>query len=183
MSASPTYSDVLTNVSFKLEAKWKDKLKVFCGDDEDSIKKNLAAFSDARGVVGFLTRLEQFRKDPVHAETYLDGVIDLYHLPPSTTVEQAIAKLNLELKKVVDSVEHWVDVRSQKLVAAVVADPSPVVTVVFGGAHAAGVQKLLERNGIGCSILEPDGYQDDEGALLQALKQMVDQRIKQTGSK
>jgi hypothetical protein len=179
-ASSPDYADILTNVSFKLEAKWKDQLKAFCGDDQDAIHQNLLAFSDARGAVGFLTRLEQYRKDPIHAESYLDGVIDLYHLPPGTTVDQAIARLNLELKKIVDSLEHWIDVRNQKLVDAISANPSPVVAVVFGGAHAAGVQKLLEKKGIGCSILEPEGYQDDEGALLQALKDLINQRLQKS---
>jgi hypothetical protein len=177
-SGQSDYADVLTNVAFKLEAKWKSVLIASCGDDEDASKNGSLAFSDGRGVVGFLSRLEQYRNDPDHARTYLDGVIEIYHLSPSTTVEQAIHHLNLELKKVVDSIEKWTEARNEKLVRAILANPNPVIVTVFGGAHASGVKTLLEKNGIGCTILEPVDYRDDESELLAQLKTLVSQRLR-----
>jgi hypothetical protein len=164
-------------VVYKLEAKWKNQLKARCGDDQDAILKNSLAFSEARGTVGYTLRLEQFRNEPARAQGYLEDVVRLYHLAPNTTVDQAIQHLNLELKKSLDSVERWIDVRNGKLVDAIISDPSPVVAVVFGGVHAAGVQKLLERKGIGCTVLEPVGYRNDEAEMISTLHRLVNERI------
>lgn len=172
-SKRPEFADVVTNVAFKLEAKWGDRLKAHCGDDADALRRNMLAFSDARGVLGYLTRIQEFEKDPKRVKLYLDGVIELYHLPAGATITQAEARLGTELKKSVGEIEKWIEVRNQKLVDAIAGDPSPVVAVVFGGAHASGVKKLLEEKGLGCTVLEPAGYHDDEAEMLSRLHALV----------
>lgn len=171
---SPQFKDLLTNVGYKLEAKWRKKLSARCGDDPGAIKKNLVAFSDARGNLGFLSRLKQYEKDPARAKTYLEGVIELDHLSASTKVSQAIERLKADLKKNVEDIQRWIEIRNEKLVAAIEAVPAARVVVVFGGAHAKGVQALLEKKGIGCTILEPVGYRDDETLMLGQLKSLIE---------
>ena len=174
------FADIMTNIGYKISARWKNQARVRCGDDSDAMKSNLRAFSDARGILGYLTRLEQNRKNPEGAKIYLEGVVELYHLSKDTTVDQAIFRLNLELKKSVDAIEHWIDVRNQRLVDAIMEDDSKFSAVVFGGAHAAGVRKLLEKRGVGCSIVEPWGYRDDELEMLDNLRHLVNDRLKPT---
>lgn len=174
---SENYNSILTSIPLKLEAKYGEKLHTLCGDDEDLIKKNALAFSDARGELGYLTRLEQYKNDPERAKLYLDGVIELYHMSANTTIPQAIARLNMELQKTVDQVEQWIQKRNEHLVDVILAAPHDSnLAVVFGGAHAPGVQALLEKRGMNCTIVEPAGYQDDETQLLQKLKDLIAQR-------
>jgi hypothetical protein len=172
------YADIMTNIGYKIAARWKRNARVVCGDDSDAMRLGLRSFSDARGILGYLSRLEQYKLTPEKSKGYLDDVIELYHMSKETTADQAITRLNLELRKTVDSIEHSIAVRNERLVNAIADDDSRLVAVVFGGAHAAGVQKLLEKRGIGCSIVEPWGYQDDEAEMLEHLKRLIDERIK-----
>jgi phytoene dehydrogenase-like protein len=178
-AATEEYADLVTNVGYKIEAKWKDHLKVKCGDDDAEIKKGSLAFSDARALVGYITRLEEYKSQPERAQIYLDGVIDLYKLPKQTTIPQALARLNIGLKRALGDIERSIQVRNQKLVEAVAADSAGSVAVVFGGVHAAGVRKLLEEKGIGCQILEPQGYEDNEVKMLETLHSLIDRRVQQ----
>jgi hypothetical protein len=175
-SSSKSYDSILTSIPLKLEAKYGDKIHTLCGDDEALIKQNSLAFSDARGELGFLTRLVQNQNNPDRAKLYLDGVIDLYHLPAGTTIPQAIARLKLELQKSVDQVEQGIQKRNEHLADVISAAPHDSnIAVVFGGAHAPGVERLLEKKGMNCTIVEPSGYQDDETQLLQKLKELLAQ--------
>jgi hypothetical protein len=183
-SSDPSYADIVTNVAYKIEAKWKTKVKTQCGDNAEAMKEILLAFSDSRGILGYSARLQQYQSDPEQSKIYLDGVIESFHLPKDTTIPQAQAELNRQLKGVVDRIEHWIDVRNEKLVDEIASSPETdpsIFAVVFGGVHAAGVKKLLEAKGIGCTILEPKGYKDDEATLVEQLKLLVDQRMKQSG--
>ena len=172
-STSENYDSILTSVPLKLEAKYGDKIHTLCGDDEALIKKNSLAFSDARGELGFLTRLEQNQNNPDRAKLYLDGVIELYRLPAGTTIAQAITRLKSELQKSVDQVEQGIQKRNEHLVDVISSAPRDSnIVVVFGGAHASGVESLLEKKQMNCTIVEPSGYQDDEDQLLQKLKEL-----------
>jgi hypothetical protein len=172
-----TYDKILTSIPLKLEAKYGDKIHTLCGDDEALLKKNALAFSDARGELGYLGRLEHYKNDPERAKLYLDGVIELYHLPAGTTSAQAVSRLNTELEKSVNEAEQWIQKRNEHLVDVISAAPRDSdIAVVFGGAHASGVEALLEKKGMNCTIVEPVGYQDDETQLLQKLKELLAQR-------
>jgi hypothetical protein len=178
---SPEYESILTSVPLKLEAKYGNALHVVCGDDESLIKKNALAFSDARGEVGFLTRLEQYKNDPLRAKNYLDGVIELYHLPQSTTIPTAIQRLDQELQKSISETELWIQKRNEHLVEVIVdvlrSEPKTLdIAVIYGGAHAPGVQALLETKGLNCTVVEPVGYEDNESKLLQKLQDLLKQR-------
>jgi hypothetical protein len=175
--SSKDYDAILTSIPLKLEAKYGDKIHTLCGDDEALLKKNALAFSDARAELGYLGRLEQYKDDPERAKLYLDGVIELYHMPASTTIAQAIARLNMELEKSVNEAEQWIQKRNEHLVDVISAAPHDSdIAVVFGGAHASGVEALLEKKGMNCTIVEPVGYQDDETQLLQKLKELLVRR-------
>lgn len=178
--SSKSYDDILTSIPLKLEAKYGDRIHTLCGDDDALIKKNALAFSDARGELGYLSRLEQYKADPERVKLYLDGVIELYHLPASTTIDQAITRLNIELQKSVDQIDQWIQKRNEHLVDIISNAPhasgDPDLAVVFGGAHAAGVEALLEKKGMNCTIVEPTGYEDDEAVMLQKLKDLLKQR-------
>src|SRR6185437_3555207 len=92
----PDYAEILTSVPLKLEAKYGASLHAVCGDDESLVKDGNLALSDIRGTVGFITRLKQYRNDPIRARPYLDGVVKLYKLPKSTSTDEAIIRLKSE---------------------------------------------------------------------------------------
>ena len=172
-AVKPEFDEILTSVPFKLEAKYGADLLTTCGDDEALIRENLLAVSDQRGTVGYLLRLVQYSKDPVRVKLYLDGAIETFKMPAGTTVLEAIERLKVELKKVVARMLESVEKRNAKVVETVFKLPDGNIAVVFGGLHASGLVKLLNEKGLGCSVVEPAGYKDDERQMLQELDALL----------
>ncbi len=169
----PNYPQLLASAPMKIEAKHAQGVRTICADDEKLIREGNLALSDARGILGFLTRLEQHKNEQVRAKTYLDGVIELYKLPAKTTVSQAVQKLKTELKSSVQRLKTSLEKRNAVAVEKIKGSKEKDVAVVYGGMHAAGILKLLEKAGLGCSIVEPIGYQDDEAKLLKTLDDAI----------
>lgn len=172
-AARPDYAEIVSHVPMKIEAKFGAIVRTLCGDDAKLIQKNALAFSDARGALGFLTRLQQHQNHPRRAKPYLDGVIELYQLPAQTDLKVAIARLKTELKSSVKRAQDYIEKRNALLVAQIKRSKKKQVAVVFGGAHTQGIVRLLEKAGIACSVVEPTGYQDKEAALLQKLNDSI----------
>lgn len=172
-SKKPFYPQILTSIPLKIEAKYDKAVLTLCGDDEELVKENNLAFSDARGTMGFLTRITQYKDDPKRRKVYVDGAIELYKMPPSTSVDQVIAKLKTELGSAVQRAKDTIEKRNQKLVQTIQTSAQKEVAVIYGGMHTTGIAKLLDQAGIGCSIVEPVGYQDDETQLMQRLEESL----------
>jgi hypothetical protein len=178
---NPEYDEILTSIPLKLEAKYGPKIHVICGDDEELAKKNALAFSDARGEVGYLTRLEQYKNDSAKAAGYLEDVVKLYHLPAGTTVRQGILKLKGERKNSVNQAEEFIGKRNEHLAdvaakAALSRPGSENIAIVFGGAHSQGTKEIFESKGLGCEIVEPAGYpadDRDEAKMVKRLKELL----------
>jgi hypothetical protein len=176
-SGKSGYADeIVSSVPLKLEARYGGRVRTLCGDTDALIRENLLAFSDARGIVGFLTRLEQHKNDPVRAKTYLDGVIELYKLPADTSLQQSVVRLNTELRKAVARIHAAIDKRNESAMRAILDSGAQQIAVVYGGMHAAGLKALLEKRGAACEVVEPAGYQNDEGALLEQLDAWIAKR-------
>ncbi len=167
------FSEIPTSVAMKLETKFGDAIQTLCGDDEALIKEGLLAFSDARGALGFLTRIIQNKKDKVKAQLYIDGVVKAYAMDKNTSILQAMARLKVELKKAIDRVEVSIEKRNEKVLQIVEQSKEKNLAILFGGMHAKGLQRLLEKKNYNCSVVEPTGYQDDESQLLQSLKELL----------
>ena len=174
-SSKPHYDDeIVASVAEKIEAKYGEKVRVLCGDDNALTREHLLAFSDIRGTLGFLTRLTQYKDQPARAKTYLEGVIELYRLPADTTIAQALARLRNAMKDAAARLDVALEKRNRKVMEVIqAAGASGNIAVVYGGVHAAGLQKLMEDKGLGCTVLEPVGYQNDESALLERLKTLL----------
>lgn len=177
-SKSPDYDSILTSVPLKLAAKYGDTLHVYCGDDEGLAKKHALAFSDARGDIGFLKRLQQYKDNPEQEKIYMDGVVETYHLSTRPTYNQAVKRLDDELKKAVSEADLYLQKRNAHLVEVIqhAMEKTPSgsnIAVVFGGAHAPGVKSLLEASGLQCKVVDPVGYNDDETQLFEKLKELI----------
>ena len=167
------YAEIISNVALKLEAKHGETLKTLCGDDPALLKENSLAFSDARGALGFLTRLDQHKNDPARAKNYLAGVIEIYKLPKTTTIQQALARLKKELKSSLSRVQSAIKKRDAMAFQGLKQLTSPESAIVFGGLHTKGIVALLEKNGVNCTVVEPAGYQNSENELLEQLENLI----------
>lgn len=165
----PDYASVITHVGLKLEAKLGPVVDTICADNDELIKAHSLAFSDARGVNGFLGRLSGANSDDPIARSYLTSVIDIYRLPPSTTIEQAIAQLKTEMNEVIGRIQRGFEERNKVMVRRILDTPARPMALVVGGAHAPDLKARLEKEGVACAIIEPKGYRSEDDALLEQL--------------
>jgi len=168
------YASVLTHVGLKLEAKLGPIVDTVCADDDLLLRQHGLAFSDARGVVGFWTRLASAKSesDP-SIRPYLMSVIDLYRLPPDTSIPQAKLRLKTELKEVINRIEAGFAARNQIMVnRALRASSSFPIILVVGGAHASDLKSRFEKSGVACAVVEPSGYPEKDDELLTSLRQL-----------
>ena len=176
-SSRKDYADTVSSVPLMLEARFGTKVRTVCGDDEALLKETNRAFSDARGTIGFLTRLQQYREDPERLETYLQGVRELYKMPADADAATAEKRLKDELKAVVGRIEALNRQRSAKPVELIAGLKDPQVALVYGGAHSEDIADALKAKGVDCTVLEPNGYlvegEGSEEALLFRLKEAV----------
>ncbi len=165
----PDYDSVITHVGLKLEAKLGSAVDTVCADSDELIRAHDLAFSDARGVAGFLSRLEGVGDDDPKAKPHLASVIDIYRLPPGTTVPQAVAQLKAELKDVISRVQRGFEERNKIMVRKILGAPARPMALVVGGAHAPDLKSRLEKAGVACAIIEPKGYRGEDDELLAKL--------------
>jgi hypothetical protein len=167
------FERIATSIPLKLEAKFGDMLVTSCGDSVELVKEQLLGFSDARGDLGYLSRLIQHQNSPEKIKPYLDDVIEMFKLSKESSPEEAISEVKADLQKVIKQINVTLEARNSRLVETINSIQAQEVAVVYGGMHASGVKALLEAKGINCSIIEPTGYQNDEANLLQKLEQAV----------
>jgi hypothetical protein len=167
------YEKIVSHVPLKLEAKYGDKLNTVCADDAALVKEHNLAFSDARGTSGFYTRLIEFKNDRDRVKNYLDGTVELFKLPKSTTPDQAIAFLHGELKKCVEKINETGTRRSKKMAEIIAKSKTKDAAFVVGGIHTTELVSSLESAGIGCTVVEPYGYVDDAEKLVANLNALL----------
>ena len=170
----PDFNKILSHVVVKLKARYPSELHAACGDKLSEIKNAELALSDARADVGYLSRIEEHKNDPVKLKPYLDGAIEAYHLKAGTTVRDAEDSLVIDLRKSLKSFEDSTHERDLSFVQKITAIHSAKPTVlVVGGLHATDLKTILESQKMNCEILEPLAYQNDEEALNQKLKALI----------
>jgi hypothetical protein len=171
---SPDYAKIVSSVPLKLEAKFSTNVKTLCGDNLALIQKSLLAFSDARGGIGFLTRIDQFKTDEKSLARYIEAAREVYKLPRATKINAVRKHIVMKLKTAIVTAEKSIEERNQILIQKILKEKSADMVVVFGGIHTAGLIKGLEKNKLNCSVVTPAGYQDNESELLASLKIALD---------
>ena len=99
---------IMTHIGLKIEAKYRDKVRVLCGDNLDLIKKNQLAYSDIRGLFGFKARLEDYKNQPDKKADYLEIIKEVLHLPKTTTEKDTIFSLNKALKESLNEFKNYI---------------------------------------------------------------------------
>ncbi len=164
------YRHILTLIPLKLEAKYGDKLLTLCADSNDLIRKSELEFSNIRGLQGFSTRLKEYASDPDKLQSYLDEVNKLLKLPDDTSSEIAQNAIRDEIRSSIGKIKELISSRDDVILKNILKTPSQNSVLVIGGAHAEDLKYKLEKNNIGCDIIEPVGYEYDPDAMFKALE-------------
>ena len=167
-SKTDTFAEITSHVPMKIEAKFADKVKTLCGDNETMIKQQNLLLSDLRGTVGFLTRLQD--QDSKKADSYLIPAIEVFKFPAATSRSKAVQLLNQLLGERIGLLLKAIDERSMLFAQAIEKAPADKMALVIGGLHADALRKMLEERKLACSVVEPAGYAQDEEKLVADLQ-------------
>lgn len=167
----------LTQVGLKLKARFGDKLRVVCGDDEKLIKDQLLILSDLRGYLGFKLRISQFKKeksDLAKRKDYIATVRELLKLRPETEDEKVVAALDEELQSKLDAYEKLIHERNGRFAAAIKREPKTNrLAVVIGSLHISDLQKQLSEAGLNSVTFRPVGLQGGEEDLIEQVRGLL----------
>jgi hypothetical protein len=171
------YVQILAPIPMKLEAKFGEKLNTVCGDDEKLIQAQSLALSNLRGLMGYLTRIEEFKAKPERAKAYLDGAREVLKLKAGASIEEVTKSLKAELKSEFAKIQSITASRNEKFAQTAIAvrGKGVDIAIVVGGLHADGIRKILGEKGLGCRVIEPSGYRpDDEEMVTKKLPALID---------
>lgn len=163
----PFYKDIMAPVPMKIKAKYEN-VKVICGDDLSLIKKNQLAFSDARGFTGFFNRL----KSSIDSNTKKYGLYlkQLKQLYPKEDIGDGLSfSLNRALNAV-DRFEKYVKLRNDVFIDKLKESYNLSPILIIGGLHVQDIEEKLTKLKLNYKTYTPDGYTDNEQALLRQLK-------------
>ncbi|MGE0763688.1 MAG: hypothetical protein AB7N80_10460 [Bdellovibrionales bacterium] len=167
------YDQVITHIPLKLEAHFGARVDTLCGDSQKLVQKHSLLFSDMRGLIGFKTRLEQYKNDPEKVKPYLDSFIEINNLPVKTNVKQAIAKVRGKLKNKMTELKEIFGLRNQTFVQAIQKSGALEVALVVGGLHAADLKQRLQKALYDCEVVEPKGYNSEDEKLIELLEKQI----------
>jgi hypothetical protein len=157
----PTFAKIQTHVPMKLKAFYGEKLQALCVDDEKIIKDQLLQMSDIRGDTGYLTRIEEFKDEPNHQRVYVDSAKEALKLPKNKKTDDVVKALKKDIDAKIKTVQEGISTRNKVIVENIKKINSPEMALIIGGLHAPELKKLLEKENIGCEILEPNGYKEE----------------------
>jgi hypothetical protein len=172
LSALPTkeLDHVMAHIGLKLEAKYKDGLKVLCGDNLELIKKNQLAYSDLRGLFGFKMRLEQHTVDANKKADYLKTIKEVLKLPSTANEIDTEKALNAEIRKSLIQFHTYLKARNQFFVDVSKTVEKPTA-IVIGALHIKDLEAKLPKGSF--EVFAPKGLNGDEDKLIQELERFL----------
>lgn len=163
--------EALAPVPMKLKAKYKNQIKIICGDNDQLIKENNLAFSDMKGFSGFFYRLSHYKNlDTEKYNKYINAFknitdfgkdVDPVLLAKNKTIE-ALNKFKASIEK---RNLHFVKTITQHIKA------NPVLIV--GGLHIKGISRLLKESDIDFEVIIPKEYPDKDEQLVHDLERAL----------
>lgn len=165
---NPNYARITSHIPLKLEVKYTNKLKTLCADDEALIEKSNLYFSDIRGFAGFSIRISQLKNKPTEQESYLKLATEILKIPVKTPSDTVLKKLKDEMQERIVKIKVTIGDRNKVFVRNIKKHDGPSVLVI-GGAHLPDLKEKLEKENIGCRVLQTKGYKYDPEALFKAL--------------
>lgn len=172
-SKTTRYNSLLTHIGLKLKAKFGNKIRVLCGDDEKAVEDSNLAMSDIRGYVGFATRIVESKSNPVKMMEYISAASNTLKLPKTSsgkTVGEELRKRALESLKKFKSL---IEVRNTAFVQAIERAKDQRLAVVVGGLHAEGLLRQFEQKKFSCLLIQPEGYPAKDDSLLKSLETAI----------
>jgi len=159
--------NVLAHVPLKLKAKFKDKVKVFCGDNNDLIKEHQVALSNIRGYYGYYIRLNQYKgKNKKEYNVYLKSLENIEKQEIKEPIQYLVDKIKINFEKYNEILKE----RNSYFVELIKANRNKYnQALVIGGMHYDDLVNKLKDHNIKYTSYIPSGYDKNVENLLKEI--------------
>lgn len=151
---------------------YKDLVTAICGDNEELIKKNQLAISDARGFLRFYVRLKQNSADPKKFATYKKGLEETLKMEVANPIEYSKA----QTLKALERFDYYMQQRNISFVDSIkkLIKKNPIL--ILGGLHVQDLVQQLKAEGIQTEVITPLGYTLSSEKLAEDLKSELEKQ-------
>jgi len=159
--------NTLTLVPLKLKAKFKDKIKVFCGDNETLIKEHQLALSDIRGYYGYYLRLNQYKNtNKKEYNVYLKSLENIEKQEIKNPIEYLVDKIKTSF----ENYNNILKERNSYFVSVIKNHKNKYnQALVIGGMHYDDLVEKLKQDNIKYTTYVPNGYDENIEHLLKEI--------------
>jgi len=164
---SSQFSSVLAPVHMKLKVKFP-KLKILCGDNEELVKKNLMAFSELKGFLGFWEKLNSFKG--VDQKKYLIYESKLKELFPEETIKDSMGFIVNKISENLNLFESYISQRNDSFIEVLKKNRVLNPVLIIGGLHVDELSYKLKNDSFKVNVITPKGYDSSESILIESLK-------------
>lgn len=172
VSQTKGYEKILTLIPLKLEARWDDKVRTLCGDNEKLIKEGNVRLSNLRGWFNFSARLKENYVDD-RGQLYAHAAAELLKVPKETPIPEILKQINGRVKEELAAFRKTLQDRNDSFVQVLQSQEFETAAVVIGGLHADDLKDKVEAAGLGCEVLEPPGYQREAEQLVLDFEKII----------
>jgi hypothetical protein len=165
------YELILAPAPMKIKAKYQDKIKVICGDNEELIKANNLAFSDMKAFSSFFQRFIYYQNQNQEAfNKYLKAYKELVTLKQA---DDPILDAKNRATESMNKFKQLIESRNTHFLKAIVENQKMNPVLIVGGLHVYGIEKFLKENKIDYEIIEPFQYPLDELKLYVEIENIL----------
>lgn len=172
-SKGKKYDRLLTHIPLKLEARWTDKVKSYCGDSEAMIREGQIRLSNMRGWYGFLLRFGDSQLAEDHKSELAAAANQLLKHRKPKAVKDLIPEIRTKLKEELASFENSLQKRNDAFIKILSEQDYKSAAVVIGGLHSEDLRSKVEKQGFNCKIYEPPRYPAEDESLIESFRKKI----------
>ena len=143
MTSRKEYSDIMTLIPLKLEAKHKSNVRTLCGDKHSLVKEHQLLFSDLKAYAGYYSRFNQHKKNKKPFSLYLKALEETIGKKVNNPIQFCKEKVKDLLKRE----SRLISKRNDSIIKTITSTKAKVVAVVIGNRHLDDLKVKLKKSG------------------------------------
>jgi hypothetical protein len=160
------FDDIMTLIPLKLEVKYKDKLKTYCGDNLELIQKHGLAFSDIRGYYGYYLRFKQYRSKPEKAKIYLKALEET----EKKKIKDPLSFSRNMAKHKIGETKNYIKLRNDIFIKHIKSKAPKNSAVILGALHLDDLMSKLKKEKIDFEVVDVKGLPANSKEMLLKLE-------------
>lgn len=167
------FERILSHVPMKLEARFGDKIRTLCGDDNQLIQEGLVRLSNMRGWAGFYNRLTEVTDDPERQKLFAESAARVLKVDLEMPIAELVPKIKEKLAEELEGFGKTLTARNDRFIKTLQTETFKSAAIVIGGLHVEDLKAKVEEAGFRCEVMEPRGYSRDDENVIREFERAI----------